>query len=217
MSAPQNTPAPFQWLESEDRIDLRGPGPRMSFIRIAGLWTHSLFLPEERGNELARALDLPAEHTNSGQFVRPVFEELLRHDNHQGSNLCVLLTGRQFHHHFSAVVNVGLDPERPEAVMLDFDVADRCRGPVASLAASYLVQLRRNLISNLGANSVTWDQVGGTDCRLELAAVAPSTLGILESGRNALRVEVLANIQPGNFTHRLHYRWRWTTSSGLTR
>jgi hypothetical protein len=217
MSAPENTPAPFHWHETEDGIALCGPGPRLVFTRHAGLWTHSLLLPEERCNELASALEIPAESTNSGRFVKPIFDELVPHENNQGPGLCLLLTGRQFHHHFSAVVTIGLDPERHNAVMLDFDVADRCRGPVESLAASYLVQLCENSIVDVGPESMTWENVGGSASRLELTAFAPSVLGRTAASRNAVSVDVFAQIRPGNFTHRLHYRWRWAMSSGVTR
>ena len=48
-------------------------------------------------------------------------------------------------------------------------------------------------------------------------AIAPASLTLAEAGRQAARVQVLAAIQPGSFTHRLRYRWCWTSAEGLTR
>jgi hypothetical protein len=217
MSAQQNTQAPLDWLETEDRIDIRSPGLRISFTRVAGSWTHSLLLSDDGNSELARPLEIPAEHTERGRIVRPVFDELVRHEGGDTPGLCLLLTGRLFHHHFSAVVTIGVDPERPGNVMVDFDVADRCRGPVKSLTASYLVQFRGNTVVDPAPKLITWDKVDGCESRLELEAFPPTSLGFTEAGRNAVGAHVFAEIRPGNFTHRLRYRWRWTTSSGLTR
>ena len=49
-----------------------------------------------------------------------------------------LLTGSSFNHHFSAVFSLYRDAEQPDSIVLDVDVADRFRGPVEKLAATYL-------------------------------------------------------------------------------
>ena len=46
--------------------------------------------------------------------------------------------------------------------------------------------------------------------RLELLAEPPASLAWPRPAGRAMRVQVLAAIQPGTFTHRLRYRWRWT-------
>ena len=101
--------------------------------------------------------------------------------------------------------------------MLDADVADRCRTPVVSLAATYTVRLDSGALKDASPQAITWDAFGSNESRLELVAVAPSTLALAEAGRNAMRVQILAAIEPGSFTHRLRYRWRWTSNSALTR
>ena len=53
-----------------------------------------------------------------------------------------LLTGSCFNHHFSAVFSLYRDRETPECIVLDVDIADRCRGPVEKLAATYVVSGR---------------------------------------------------------------------------
>ncbi len=102
--------------------------------------------------------------------------------------------------------------------MLDIDVADRCRSPVESLAATYTVGLDSGALARGRAGS---DRAGKSTA--EVAAGSSSRrlpraqLVMAEAGRTATRVQVFAAIQPGGFTHRLHYRWRWASSSGLTR
>ena len=115
------------------------------------------------------------------------------------------------------MISLGHDPDRPDGMVLDIDVADRCRSPVENLAATYTVKLDSGKLGPAGPEAITWDNAGAGVGRLEIEAVAPSTLVLAEAGRSATRVQVLAAIQPGRFTHRLHYRWRWTSSSGLTR
>jgi hypothetical protein len=101
--------------------------------------------------------------------------------------------------------------------VLDVDVADRCRAHVVTLAATYNVRLDSGALIDASPHAITWDAFGPDERRLELVAVAPSTLALAEAGRNATRVQVLAAIDSGSFTHRLRYRWRWTSNSGLTR
>ena len=73
------------------------------------------------------------------RIANPVYQELQLHGPVTGSSLCLLLTGLSSNHHFSAAVTLSMDPARPGRVALDFDVADRCRSAVESLAATYLV------------------------------------------------------------------------------
>jgi hypothetical protein len=123
------------------------------------------------------------------------------------------LTGTLFKHHFSAAISLGHDSDRPDGMVLDVDVADRCRSSVESLAATYTVKLDSGKLASAGPDAIAWDPVGAGLGRLEIEAVAPSRLVLAEAGRSAMRVQVLAAIQPGSFTHRLHYRWRWICRS----
>jgi hypothetical protein len=207
----------FYWERSEDRAVMCGPDLRLAFARTGPLWTHSLILAGEDGLEIARAVEPDPERDDPGRVVSPVYQDLQRHQSAHGSGLCLLLTGTLSKHHFSAAISLGHDPDRPGGIVLDVDVADRCRSPVENLAATYTVRLDSGKLARAGPDAITWDHVGAVLGRLEIEAVAPSTLVLAEAGRSAMRVQVLAAIQPGSFTHRLHYRWRWTSSSGLTR
>jgi hypothetical protein len=217
MTLAREPAAGFYWDQTEDRADMCGPGLRLAFARTGVLWTHSLVLPGEDVFVIARAVETDPERDDPGRVISPVFQDIQRHQSALGSGLCLLLTGTLYKHHFSAVISLGHDPDRPDGLMLDVDVADRCRSPVENLAATYTVGLDSGKLARAGPEAITWENVGASLGRLDIEAVAPSTLVLAEAGRSATRVQVLAAIQPGSFTHRLHYRWRWTSSSGLTR
>jgi hypothetical protein len=207
----------FVWEQSDDRTEMCAPGLGIVFQRAGALWTHAVLLPSGDGVEIARAVEFDLERDDPTRIVSPVYQELQRHESTVAEALCLLMTGTLFKHHFSAVVSLGTDPDRPDGLLLDIDVADRCRTPVEHLAATYTVKLDSGALADAGPRAIIWDKIGRNGGRLELVAVAPSTLALAEAGRSATRVQVLAAIQPGSFTHRLHYRWRWTTNAGLTR
>jgi hypothetical protein len=216
------TPAPdpaagICWDQTEDRADVCGPGLRIAFARTGVLWTHSLVLPGEHGLEIARSVETDPDRSDPCRIVSPLYQDIQRHQGAAGSGLCLLLTGTLYKHHFSAAISLVHDPDRPEGMMLDVDVADRCRSPVENLAATYTVGLDSGKLARAGSEAISWENVGADVGGLEIEAVVPSTLVLAEAGRSATRVQVLAAIQPGGFTHRLHYRWRWTCNSGLTR
>ena len=217
MTRPREPAAGFFWVQSEDRTDMCGPGLLIEFVRTGALWTHSLVVPGEAGLEIARAVETDPERNDPGRIVSPVYQNIQRHQSTRGSGLCLLLTGTLYKHHFSAAISLGDDPDRPDGMMLDVDIADRCRSPVENLAATYTVGLDSGKLARAGPAAITWDNFGAGEGGLEIEAVAPSTLVLAEAGRSAMRLQVLAAIQPGSFTHRLHYRWRWTSRSGLTR
>jgi hypothetical protein len=207
----------FSWVASDDRAILSGSGLQVSFARIGDGWTHALELPPEHVSAVARAVESDPERDHPARVVSPLYQELHRHELLPGPGLCVLLTGRLFQHHFSAAVYLRMDPAADECLVLDFDVADRCRAPVESLAATYLVRLDSGALQDADPHRIVWDPPGQVRSRLELIAEPPHTLALAEAGRQAARVQVLATLVPGTFTQRLRYRWRWTTLSDRTR
>ena len=134
-----------------------------------------------------------------------------------GSSLCLLLTGLSFSHHFSAAVTLSRDPQHRGGLLLDFDVADRCRSPVESLAATYLVGLDSGALEAADSDRIVWQPGTAVQGRLELLAGPGASLALAEAGRTATRIQIVATIQPGTFTHRLRYGWRWTSADGITR
>jgi hypothetical protein len=99
-------------------------------------------------------------------------------------------------------------------VVVDVDVADRCRAPVEILAATYLVQLGSSALIDVdaGAEGIAWggDPLGGG--RLEFRGGGGADIALAEAGRRAARVQALARLVPAtdHHTRRLVYSWRWT-------
>ena len=217
MNGSRESATHFGCQESADRTDMCASGLQVAFARSGCLWTHSIILAIEDGLEIARAVDSDPQRDQPSRVVSPAYQDVQRHETAIAGSLCLLLTGTLFRHHFSAVVSLGPDHGRPDEIILDIDVADRCRTPVDFLAATYTVNLDSGAIADAGRQAIAWDKIGRSQCRLELIAIAPSTLVLAEAGRSATRVQVLADIKPESYTHRLRYRWRWTSNSGLTR
>jgi hypothetical protein len=207
----------LSWDESDDRAVMSGPGLRLAFARVGDRWTHRLELPGEDEIEVARAVESDPERDSAARVVSPVYQEIQRHERAENPGLCLVSTGRLFQHHFSAALSLRIDPDRPESLVLDIDVADRCRAPVESLAATYSVRFDGSALLDAGPRVITWGTEGRSPGRLELLADPPCTLALAEAGRRASRVQVLAAIQPATFTYRLRYRWRWTSVSDASR
>jgi hypothetical protein len=146
-----------------------------------------------------------------------VYQEIHHHELPGHAGQCLLLTGLSFEHHFSAAVSLRFDGDRPGCLVVDFDVADRCRATVDSLAATYLAKLDGGTLLDADPTTVRWHVRGEAEGQLELQVDPPATLALAEAGRTAARVQALAGIQVGVFTHRLRYRWRWTSMSETTR
>ena len=217
MTVPGDPSGDFFCEQTEDRAELYGLGMRVAFARDGEAWTHALSLAAAPGLEIIRAVESDPDRDHPSRVVSPVYQELQRHQGAIGSIVCLLATGTLYQHHFSAAISLKSDPDRPGGLTLDFDVADRCRSPVESLAATYTVWLDSGALARAGPEGIGWDINGGKAGRLELEAVAPSSLVMAEAGRAATRVQILAASGPGGFTRRLHYRWRWASNSGLTR
>lgn len=199
---------------------LRGPTFGVEFRRPADRWSESLILPGS-GLVLARSHPGANDVDDPARVIHPVYQEVQAHGPERGASACLLLTGLSFAHHFSAAVTIAVDRDRDRdqtaTVLIDYDVADRCRSPVEVLAATYVVSLDSGALESADAGRIAWRVDGSPGGRLELAAVAPCTLAMAEAGRTATRVQILAPIEAGTFTHRLRYGWRWTSSEGLTR
>ncbi|WP_165224589.1 hypothetical protein [Aquisphaera insulae] len=202
--------------QADDRVVIAAAGARFIFRREADRWTHGLcFSDDGPGAEPAALLlatvETPSEHDDPSRVISPVYQELQRHDlGGEGGGVCILLTGLLHLHHFSASIVCRVDRET-NRFEVDFDVADRCRSPVTALAATYLVRLGSSELADAGPGCVAWD-LPDPSSRLELTARLPDVLALAEAGRRASRVQVVAAVDPGGFTHRLRYRWLWRDS-----
>ncbi len=83
--------------------------------------------------------------------------------------------------------------------MLDVDVADRCRAHVDSARRDLHCPARQRCAQPTPARRRSPGKHSDADSRrLELVAVAPSTLVLAEAGRTATRVQVISRaLSPG--------------------
>lgn len=202
-------PTEFQSFSSADLLRVEGPGLTLAFHREGDRWIESI-----RGPAGALVSALIGETNDPARVPHPVYQEWQLHGPESGDSICLLLTGLSFTHHFSAAVTIAADPVDPAALRIDFDVADRCRSPVESLAATYLLDLGSSALASADPEGIAWEVPNG---RLELLAGPGASLAMAEAGRRATRAQIVSPIVPGVFTHRLRYGWRWTIDSDRTR
>jgi hypothetical protein len=202
--------------ETDDRVVISSPEMELVFVRAADRWTHFLRLIGSGTVDLMHVVEGDPARDSPARVVSPVYQEVHHHELAGGSGRCLLLTGRSFQHHFSAAVTMRFDDEMPGSLVADFDIADRCRTAVDSLAATYLAALDSGALIDADPTVIRWNVSGAAVGRLEMLAVAPTTLALAEAGRQATRVQALAALDEGGFTRRFRYRWRWTSVSGVT-
>jgi len=211
----------FTWEESGDAVVIRGLNARITMARAAGQWTHQLALDEDGaidpgGPPLIAALETDPDRADPARVVSPVYQELHRHElaGDQFPGLCLLLTGNLVPHHFSAAVSLSRDPSDPAWFVLEFDIADRCRAPITSLAATYQLGLSSGELVDAGPDAIRWNisAPGASSKLLELRCILPGSLAMAEAGRSSTRVQALAGLDPAQFTHRLRYQWRWQSA-----
>lgn len=198
-------PHGLSYLETADRRTVLGPGLRLSFSWTGDRWSHALEVGGQAPVEVARSVESDAQRDDPARVVSPAYQEIREHPFAEGVR--VLLTGQATPHHFSAVVTVRREEN---GVMVEFDIADRCREPVAALGSTYLVPLGSSDLVDGTPGRAAWSGEALGDGRLEFTAEGCGTLSLAEAGRRASRVQALASIDPTVRTHRLLYRWRWS-------
>lgn len=218
------TDADWKCDETDDRVEIHGPDWRISLRRRGDRWLHGLSFGDFDPVEIERwplisSVESDRDAKDPTRVASPVHQELQRH-NAPGSDerrVRFLLTGKHFDHDFSAVLTVGPDPEDAGVIVADFDVADRCQGEINSLAATYLVRLDSGALQTADSESIVWSggPLGGGSLTFRVASGA--SLALAEAGRHSSRVQALARLEAGSFTHQLRYQWRWATASGRTR
>lgn len=200
----------LRYVVSDVRRTIAAPGVQLIFSWLGDRWGHALVIGNDAGaadpsRELARSVESDADRDDPARVVSPAYQELREHPFDDG--IRVLLTGQATPHHFSAVVTVRC---AGGGIAFEFDVADRCRGHVAALGATYLVPLGSSDLADGTAQRVAWRSEGlGQGRVLEFASDGPACVSLAEAGRRASRVQALASIEPRERTHRLVYQWRW--------
>jgi hypothetical protein len=213
----------FTCKEEDDRFLLRCAGVRVTFVRSGDRWTHRAAFGEESSGDLHLAeivatIEGDPTRDDPDRVISPVYQDIQRHEfaGDQVRGICLLLTGQSFLHHFSAAVSLFRDTDSPRFLVIDVDIADRCRSPVSFLAASYLVRLGSSDLLSASPHEIAWAGPTLGDGRLELECDLPANLAMDEGGRSAMRVQVLARIDPDSSTQRLRYRWRWDSCGQIT-
>jgi hypothetical protein len=200
--------AGFQFEVAEDRRTLQAPGARLAFHWLGDRWTHTIevgSLSAPGWLRVACAIEGDVRRDDSASAVSPVYQAIEPHAFELGAR--VLLTGQAGRHHFSAVVTAR--SERACSV-LEFDVADRCRSPVHSLACTYEIPIGSTELIDAGPRRIEW---GGGELgagRLELAAELPAHLTLAASSPRSCHTQVLAHVDPDSFTNRCVYHFVWT-------
>jgi hypothetical protein len=200
----------------DDWASLRYHDFGVGLRRLGDRWAEVILGPRS-SEALASAFIVAVDDQDPARLVHPVYQEAHLHQREDGSHPCLLMTGRAFDHHFSAAITLASDPSLASRIMLDHDLADRCRSPVQLLSATYTVPLDSGALVDAAPGKVIWQVPDPVPGRLELMAISPASLTLAEAGRVATRVQIIAPIQPGTFTHRIRYRWCWAMAEGLTR
>jgi hypothetical protein len=216
---------------ASDKPAMRGPGIEVDFdFNQKSGWVHRLRFDDgstkmsDTRRWLVRPvtpIEIEIEPVTPRRIANPVYQALVPHElpGERGPGLCALLTGSCFDHHFSAVFRLFPDPVTPAQVIFEVDLADRCRGSIEELAATYMISEAAGSARPTSACSsrVAWQGTATSNGSLELLAMPPTVIGDPTSLSTATRVQVQARIDPGTHTQRLHYRWRWASRAGLTR
>lgn len=213
----------WECRETENRTVIRGADWRVTVLRRGDRWVHGLSFGDldridAEGHPLISSVE--TDHDDApANIASPVYQEL-HHHSAPGSgarSVQLLLTGKHFHHYFSAVLTVADDPDEPGVVVVDFDVADRRRGAVANLAATYLVRLDSSDLKTADEESIQWTGGRLGDGLLTFRCGRGATVALAEAGFHSTRVQALARLEADSFTHQLRHQWRWATAAGRTR
>ncbi|MBX6312535.1 MAG: hypothetical protein IRY99_06390 [Isosphaeraceae bacterium] len=181
---------------------------RLRFSWNGDRWAHALEVgPEPGGSLLARSVDIPAERIDSKRVVSPAFQQLQLQRGAFGAQ--ALLVGQSGPHHFSAVFHVR---QWEASVLVEVDIADRCRAEIAGLASTYRVEVPAADWIEADPSRLIW-RPGGSPQPLEFSAWGPpahrARITCAEAGRGAWHVQAEAPLDPRASTHRWSYRWCW--------
>ena len=194
----------IQSEEADESRAIVAAGLRLEFRRLSDRWTHALDVDAATGRRrLAQAVEADADRDDPARVVSPTYQEI--HIQADGPAIRVFLVGQSGPHHFSAVFTV---EESAEGIVIEGDVADRCRAGVMALASTYVVEATSGDLLDADAARASWalSDLG----RLAFEVVAPGSLALAEGGRRGTQVQAGARIDRDARTHRCQYLWRWT-------
>jgi|GEM_PF-1059580 len=202
----------FRLEEDEQRIVIDAASLRLTFLKAGERWVHVLEIAElgtDSGfREVAQTVESEIEGGDPTRVVSPAYQEIQIQPMAGGVRL--LLTGQLTPHHFSAVLTVSREGD---GIVVEFDVADRCRGPILALASTYLIPLGSGALIDANASHVVWGGESLGHGQLEFITLQSGTTALAEAGRRGARVQALAPLATATATQRLLYRWRWTPAT----
>ncbi len=192
---------------TEERQSILTPRLRLAFPWTGDRWSHALEGEDTPGRvRLAHSIEGDPRRDDPARVVSPAYQQLSFQRGEAGVQ--ALLVGQSGPHHFSAVFTI---LERGEEIVIEVDVADRCRSALAALACTYRVNATSSDLRDADPDRILWELPALGHRRLSLEAVEPTRIALAEAGRSATQVQASAPIRPDSRTQRCVYRWRWTT------
>jgi hypothetical protein len=181
---------------------------RLDFHWRGDRWVHELAVASAGGFvRVVQSFESDPERDDPRRVVSPTYQQMEIQDSPNGPG--ALLLGQSGQHHFSAVFSVR---ELGRGVEVEVDVADRCRTPVEALAATYKVLLATGDLQGATAERVVWQPSWGNAAELHLIGTETTRVIVAEGGRQGMRVQADAALDPKDSTHRCKYRWLWLRS-----
>lgn len=193
-------------IENDDeRHVFLTPHARIEFAWRDDRWVHTMIGAGEcRELPPVATVEGDPERDDPARVVSPAYQQAHVETGPDGIAR-MLLVGQSGPHHFSAAFAITADET---STLLDADVADRCRTPIAALAATYQVDPASSVLDGDGRSEVSFMAAGG---RLSLRAESPSRPAVEAFGPGSrIHAQILAGLEPASQTHRFRYRWRWS-------
>jgi hypothetical protein len=205
-------PETIEIESGEGRRSIVTPSLRLTFHWDGDRWSHHL---EDNATPvafcLARSIEAEPGEDEPAQIASPVYQHLAFQRG--ASGVQALLVGQAGARHDSAAFTVREDAE---GVIIEADVASRCRSSESAPCCAYVVTAAPGDLRDAGSGRISWEVAEPRAGRLVLESSTPpdppALLTLAESGRRATHVQADAIVVAGAATQRLGYRWRWTVS-----
>jgi hypothetical protein len=196
----------------EGRRSIVTPSLRLTFHWDGDRWSHRL---EDNATPVAfclvRSIEAEPGEDDPARIASPVYQHLAFQRG--ASGVQALLVGQAGARHDSAAFTVREDAE---GVIIEADVASRCRSSESAPCCAYVVTAAPGDLREAGSDRIAWEAADPRGGRLVLESAPPpnppALLTLAESGRRATHVQADAIVVAGSATQRLGYRWRWAVS-----